>query len=40
MLETCPRFIAETATQATVDEPEGNETYAAFDGRERAHLIT
>lgn len=35
-----PRFIANTVTKATVDEPEGNEIYLAFDRRERAPLRT
>lgn len=35
-----PGLIADTSMQATVDEPERNEIYVAFDKRERASLTT
>ena len=33
-------MFVDTGAQATVDEPEGNEIYLAFDKRERAPLAT
>jgi len=35
-----PGFITDVVAQATVDEPEGNEIYLAFDKRERAPITT
>ena len=33
-------YHSHSHTQVTIDEPEGNETYLAFDKRERAPLVT